>query len=113
MENIVSIKGLSKAFGSHRVLKNIDLDINIKKLDVKEGSTVIVKNDDNNGKVIVRVENSGYDASYQGIAYMPNNPWSNTLVSADTGGSRVPQYKKIEAMVSSAKGESVTAIDDY
>ena len=27
MENIVSIKSLSKAFGSHRVLKNIDLDI--------------------------------------------------------------------------------------
>ena len=27
MENIVSIKGLSKAFGSHRVLKNIDLDV--------------------------------------------------------------------------------------
>ncbi|NOR60198.1 MAG: ATP-binding cassette domain-containing protein, partial [Methanosarcinales archaeon] len=27
MENIVSIKSLSKAFGSHRVLKNIDLDV--------------------------------------------------------------------------------------
>ena len=80
----------------------------IKKLDVKEGDTVVVKNDD--GKVIVRVENSGYDASHQGIAYMPNSPWSNALVSADTGGSGVPQYKKIEAMVSSAKGESVTTI---
>ncbi len=80
----------------------------IKKLDVKEGDTVVVKND--GGKVIVRVENSGYDASHQGIAYMPNSPWSNALVSADTGGSGVPQYKKIEAMVSSAKGESVTTI---
>ncbi len=80
----------------------------IKKLDVKEGDTVVVKND--GGKVIVRVEKSGYDASHQGIAYMPNSPWSNALVSADTGGSGVPQYKKIEAMVSSAKGESVTTI---
>ena len=80
----------------------------IKKLDVKEGDTVVVKNDD--GKVIVRVENSGYDASHQGIAYMPNSPWSNALVSADIGDSGVPQYKKIEAMVSSAKGESVTTI---
>ena len=80
----------------------------IKKLDVKEGDTVVVKND--GGKVIVRVENSGYDASHQGIAYMPNSPWSNALVSADTGGCGVPQYKKIEAMVSSAKGESVTTI---
>ncbi len=80
----------------------------IKKLDVKEGDTVVVKND--GGKVIVRVENSGYDTPHQGIAYMPNSPWSNALVSADTGGSGVPQYKKIEAMVSSAKGESVTTI---
>jgi formylmethanofuran dehydrogenase subunit D len=80
----------------------------IKKLDVKEGDTVVVKND--GGKVIVRVEKSGYDTTHQGIAYMPNSPWSNALVSADTGGSGVPQYKKIEAMVSSAKGESVTTI---
>ena len=83
----------------------------IKKLGVKDGDTVVVKND--NGKVIVRVENSGYDASHQGIAYMPNSPWSNALVSADTGGSGVPQYKKIEATVSSAKGENVTAINDF
>ncbi|MGP8336797.1 MAG: ABC transporter ATP-binding protein [Methanosarcinaceae archaeon] len=27
MENIISIKGLSKAFGSHRVLKNIDFEV--------------------------------------------------------------------------------------
>ncbi len=82
----------------------------IKKLGVKEGDTVVVKNNDNNGKVVVRVENSGYDASHSEIAYMPNSPWSNALVSADTGGSGVPQYKKIEATVSSAKGESVTTI---
>ncbi len=76
MENIISIKGLSKAFGSHRVLKNIDIDVNIKKLNVKEGDTVIVKNDDNSGKVVIRVESSGYDTPHQGIAYMPNSPWS-------------------------------------
>jgi formylmethanofuran dehydrogenase subunit D len=74
MENIVSIKGLSKAFGSHRVLKNIDLDVNIKKLDVKEGGTILAKND--GGKVVIRVESSGYDTPHQGIAYMPNSPWS-------------------------------------
>ncbi len=82
--------------------------VDIKKLGVKEGNTVIIMND--SGRVVVRVESSGYDASHQGIAYMPNSPWSNALVSADTGGSGVPQYKKIEAMVSSAKGESVTTI---
>ncbi|MCL7411339.1 MAG: molybdopterin dinucleotide binding domain-containing protein [Methanosarcinaceae archaeon] len=82
----------------------------IKKLDVKVGGTVVVKND--SGKVIVRVEISGYD-SHSGIAYMPNSPWSNALVDADTGGSGVPRYKNIEATVSSAKGESITAIDDF
>ncbi len=85
----------------------------IKKLDVKEGDTVIVRNDDNNGKVVVKVENSGYDASHPGIAYMPNSPWSNALVDADTGGSGVPRYKKIKATVSSAKGENITAVDDF
>ena len=83
----------------------------IKKLGVKDGDTVIAKND--SGKVVIRVESSGYDASHPGIAYMPNSPWSNTLVSADTGGSGVPRYKRIEVVVSSAKGDGVTAIDDF
>ena len=82
----------------------------IKKLDVKEGDTILVKN--TSGEVIVRVENSGYD-SHSGIAYMPNSPWSNALVNADTGGSGVPQYKNIEVIVSSAKGASITGIDDF
>ena len=82
----------------------------IKNLDVKEGGTVVVKNDGE--KVVVRVENSGYD-SHQGIAYMPNSPWSNALVSADTGGRGVPRYKNIEATVLSAKGESITSIDYF
>ncbi|HJH31995.1 MAG TPA: formylmethanofuran dehydrogenase [Methanosarcinaceae archaeon] len=83
----------------------------IKKLGVKEGDTAVVRND--SGKVIVRVGSSGYDASHQGIAYMPNSPWSNVLLSADTGGSGVPRYKGIEAVVSSAKGESVTGVDGF
>ena len=82
----------------------------IKKLDVKEGDTILVKN--TSGEVIVRVESSGYD-SHSGIAYMPNSPWSNALVNADTSGSGVPQYKNIKATVSSAKGASITGIDYF
>ena len=87
----------------------------IKKLDVREGDTVVIKSNDNdnNVKVVVRVENSGYDAPHPGIAYMPNSPWSNMLVSANTNGSGVPRYKNIGATVSSAKGESITGIDDF
>ena len=92
----------------------IKMDVaDIKHLDVKEGDTVILKNNGNNEKVIVKVESSGYDAPHLGIAYMPNSPWSNALVSADTGGRGVPRYKNIGATVSSAKGESVTAIDNF
>ncbi|MGP8336769.1 MAG: molybdopterin dinucleotide binding domain-containing protein, partial [Methanosarcinaceae archaeon] len=64
----------------------------IKKLGVNERDTVVVKNDC--GKIVIRVESSGHDSSHKGFAYMPNSPWSNALVSADTGGSGVPRYKK-------------------
>jgi len=80
----------------------------IKLLGVKEGDTVLIKNDSAN--VVVRVENAGYDTAHGGVAYMPNSPWSNALVPADTGGTGVPRYKTIQAKVASAKGESITAI---
>lgn len=80
----------------------------IKKLGVSEGDTVVVKN--TCGKVVVKVEESGYDVPHKGVAYMPNSPWSNALVSADTGGTGVPKYKIIEVMVSDARGESITVM---
>jgi formylmethanofuran dehydrogenase subunit D len=80
----------------------------IQKLGVSKGDTVVVKNAC--GKVVVRVEESGYDVPHNGVAYMPNGPWSNTLVSADTGGTGVPKYKLIEVMISDAKGESITVM---
>ena len=80
----------------------------VKKLGVTEGDTVVVKNDC--GKVVVKVEESGYDVSHQGVAYMPNSPWSNALVSADTGGTGVPRYKMIEVMVLDARGKSITVM---
>ncbi|MBN2488160.1 MAG: formylmethanofuran dehydrogenase [Methanosarcinaceae archaeon] len=80
----------------------------IKKLGVVEGDTVVVKNAC--GKVVVRVEESGYDVPHQGVAYMPNSPWSNSLVSADTGGTGVPKYKMIKVMVSNARGEAITGM---
>ena len=80
----------------------------IKKMSVSEGDTVVVKNAC--GKVVVKVEESGYDVPHQGVAYMPNSPWSNTLVSADAGGTGVPKYKMIEVMVLDARGESITVM---
>ncbi|MDD4496984.1 MAG: molybdopterin dinucleotide binding domain-containing protein [Methanosarcinaceae archaeon] len=78
----------------------------LKSLSVKKGDTVILKN--SFGKVVVKAEESGYEPPHRGIAYMPNSPWSNMLVSDETGGTGVPKFKDIEATASSAKGEKVT-----
>lgn len=77
-----------------------------KQLSVKKGDTVILKN--SFGRVVVRAEESGYETSHRGIAYMPNSPWSNILVSDETGGTGVPKFKDISVTVTSAKGEKVT-----
>ncbi|MGA9187949.1 MAG: molybdopterin dinucleotide binding domain-containing protein [Methanosarcina sp.] len=78
----------------------------LKQLSVKKGDTVILKN--SFGRVVVRAEESGYETSHRGIAYMPNSPWSNILVSDETGGTGVPKFKDISVTVTSAKGEKVT-----
>ncbi|HML26015.1 MAG TPA: formylmethanofuran dehydrogenase, partial [Methanomethylovorans sp.] len=41
---------------------------------------------------------------------MINGPWANALVAADTGGTGVPAFKNIEAMLSRSKGEKVTSL---
>lgn len=78
----------------------------LKQLSVKKGDTVILKN--SFGTVVVKAEESGYETPHKGIAYMPNSPWSNMLVSDETGGTGVPKFKDISVTVTSAKGEKVT-----
>jgi formylmethanofuran dehydrogenase subunit D len=80
----------------------------LKQLNVKIGDTVILKN--SFGSVVVKAEESGYETPHRGIAYMPKGPWSNTLVSDETGGMGVPKFKDISATITSAKGEKVTEI---
>lgn len=82
----------------------------MEKIGLKDGNTVFLKN--KYGKVIVRVKESGYEVSHKGFAYMPNSPWSNALVSDDTGNTGVPSYKMIKASLSDAKGSDVTDIED-
>ncbi len=81
----------------------------LKQMNVKKGDTVIVKN--SFGKIIARAEESGYETPHKGLAYMPNSPWSNMLVSDETGGMGVPKFKDIEATVTSAKGAKVTDLE--
>jgi len=77
-----------------------------KQLNVKKGDPVLLKN--SFGTIVVRAEESGYETPHRGIAYMPNSPWSNMLVSDETGGTGVPKFKDISATVTSAKGAKVT-----
>jgi formylmethanofuran dehydrogenase subunit D len=81
----------------------------LKQMNVKKGDTVIVKN--SFGKIIARAEESGYETPHKGLAYMPNSPWSNMLVSDETGGMGVPKFKDIEATVTSAKGAKVADLE--
>ncbi len=80
----------------------------LKQLSVKKGETVILKN--SFGRIVVKAEESGYETPHRGLAYMPDSPWSNMLVSDETGGTGVPRFKDISATVTSAKGEKVTEV---
>jgi formylmethanofuran dehydrogenase subunit D len=80
----------------------------LKQLNVKKGDTVILKN--SFGRIVAKAEESGYETPHRGIAYMPKSPWSNMLVSDETGGTGVPRFKDISATVTSAKGEKVTEL---
>jgi formylmethanofuran dehydrogenase subunit D len=81
----------------------------LKQLNVKKGDTVILKN--SFGRVVVRAEESGYEPSHRGIAYMPKSSWSNMLVSDETCGKGIPRFQDISLTVTSAKGEKVTELE--
>ncbi|MHB8102742.1 MAG: molybdopterin dinucleotide binding domain-containing protein [Methanosarcina sp.] len=88
----------------------IKLDpVDLKQLNVKKGDTVILKN--SFGRIVVKVDESGYETSHRGIAYMPKSPWSNMLVSDETGGIGIPKFKDISVTITSAKGEKITEIE--
>ncbi|MFP4655829.1 MAG: molybdopterin dinucleotide binding domain-containing protein, partial [Methanohalobium sp.] len=82
----------------------------MEKIGLKEGNSVFLKN--KYGKVVVKVKESGSEVSHKGFAYMPNSPWSNALVSDDTGNTGVPSFKMIKASLSDAKDEDITDIND-
>jgi len=87
----------------------IKLDsVDLKQLNVKKGDTVILKN--SFGRIVVKVDESGYETPHRGIAYMPKSPWSNMLVSDETGGTGIPKFKDISVTITSAKGEKITEI---
>ncbi len=79
----------------------------LKKMGLKAGERVKVSS--NYGSVVVEVKESKRDEP-AGIAFMVNSPWSNALVSNDTGGKSIPEFKNITAKISLAK-EEVTPLE--
>jgi formylmethanofuran dehydrogenase subunit D len=77
----------------------------LKKMGLKSGDRVRVFN--NYGNIIVEVKETKRDEP-GGLVFMLNSPWSNALVSEDTGGKGIPEFKNITAKVSLVKEEVTT-----
>ena len=80
----------------------------LNKMSLKAGDKVRVYN--NCGSIVVEVKETKRDEP-GGIAFMVNSPWSNALVSGDTGGKGIPEFKNINAKVSLVK-EEVTTLEN-
>ncbi|MCZ7357747.1 MAG: formylmethanofuran dehydrogenase [Candidatus Methanoperedens sp.] len=79
----------------------------MQRMGFKPGDRVKVSS--SSGSIVVEVKETKRDEP-GGLAFMVNSPWSNALVSEDTGGKGMPEFKDIIAKVSLAK-EEVTHLD--
>jgi formylmethanofuran dehydrogenase subunit D len=78
------------------------------KMGLEQGDRVKVSS--SCGSVVVEVRESRRDEP-GGTAFMANSPWSNALVSDDTGGKGIPEFKNITARISRVK-EEITSLED-
>ncbi len=76
------------------------------KMGLKSGDRVKITN--NNGSIVVEARESKREEP-GGVAFMVNSPWSNVLVSGDTGGKGIPEFKNIIAKISLVK-EEITSL---
>ncbi len=75
----------------------------MKLIETEDGYTVQAETDW--GAVVVTARLSEEDEEHPGLAFMPNSPWSNQLVSGDAGTSKIPEFKRIRAEVSATDKE--------
>lgn len=55
------------------------------------------------GEVVVKAKKGG--GNPEGIAFIPMGPWANAVVSGDTHGAGMPQYKGIDAEIGKSEEE--------
>ena len=80
----------------------------MQKMVLKSGDRVKLSN--NYGSIVVEVKESKKNEP-GGVAFMVNSPWSNSLVSGETDGKGIPEFKHIMAKISLSK-EEITPIAD-
>lgn len=74
----------------------------MQKMGIKTGDRVKISNA--NGSIIVEAMESKKNEP-GGLAFMVNSPWSNALVSGETGGKGMPEFKNITAKISISNDE--------
>ncbi len=74
---------------------------------IRDGSNVLVESD--NGKVVVMAKLS--EDPHPGLAFMPNSPWSNRIIPAETDETKIPNFKNVVARITVSK-ENVPDIED-
>ena len=55
------------------------------------------------GEVVVKAKKG--EGNPEGIAFIPMGPWANAVVSGDTHGAGMPQYKGIDAAIEKTEAE--------
>lgn len=73
------------------------------KLNVVEDEKVKIKT--NYGEVVVKAKKE--KGNPDGIAFIPMGPWANAVLSGDTGGVGMPQYKGIDAEIEKTEEEVI------
>lgn len=79
----------------------------MKKFGFKTGDRVRLMN--SFGSIVVELKESKREEP-GGLAFMVNSPWSNALVSDETGGKGIPEFKNITARISLTK-DDITKIE--
>lgn len=74
---------------------------------IRDGSNVVVESD--NGKVVVVAKLS--EDPHPGLAFMPNSPWSNRIIPAETDDTKIPNFKNVVARIT-VSNENVPDIED-
>ena len=74
----------------------------MQKMGLKSGDHVKLSN--NYGNIVVEVKESKKNEP-GGLAFMVNSPWSNSLISGETDGKGIPEFKHIMAKISLSKEE--------